>query len=143
MSGLKTLLKDFLRRVWAENDTSAIFELMAKDALIDGMEESGHGGAADFAAFHRMIAAQFKDMSVILDLVVEDGDWIAATAMISGAYRANGAPLAVRTQMIVRFERGLIAEGRNIIDFLTMFEQVGLLPERTLDFCLVGMKPRF
>lgn len=142
-TGLRAVIEAFLARVWAEDDPAALEELLAADAVVEGLEPEATDSAAAFAALQRLLKGQFENIRVVIDRSIEEGEWIAATALILARHRKSERDVSARTQMMVRIHQGRVVEGHNIIDFMTAFEQAGLLPERTLDFCLMGRRPRF
>ena len=139
---LRVVLEQFQRRIWMERDPAALDELLSADALVDGLDSEAAESARAFDAVRRMLLNQFDDIRVVIDRSIEEGEWIAATAAIHARHRKSGREVLTRTQMMVRIREGRVVEGHNLIDFLTAFEQIGLLPERTLDFCLMGRRPQ-
>lgn len=140
---LKTALETWMRRVWVEQDSAAIMELMAEHALVHGLEENPFDGREAFRQFHELIAAQLRDIEVEFLQVVEDGEWIAAVFEISSTHIQTELRTTTRGHMMSHFIDGQIVEGYNQIDFVKHFEQLGVLPNRTLDLCWLGQRPRF
>lgn len=143
MAGLREILEAFQGRVWAGADGAAIAALMRADAEIDGLEPEALVGRDAYAALHRLLTAQFADIRVELGRTVEEGEWIAGDSVIVARHRATGCEVAARSLLMVRIVGGRIAAIRNQIDYMSLFEQAGLLPPRTLDFCLLGRRPKF
>ncbi len=140
---LREILERFETRVWTDRDPNALDELLSAEAVVDGLESEALESARAFDAVRRLLLDQFDDIRVVIDRSIEEGEWIAATAAILARHRKSGKEVATRTQMMVRIHQGRVVEGHNVIDFMTAFEQIGLLPERSLDFCLMGRRPRF
>lgn len=143
LADLRAVLGDFLNRVWTEGDESAIYEMMSDTVSVEGLEETRLESAASCAAFRRMMAAQFDDISVTLERSVTEGEWIAAYGFIRARERRSGRAIEGRLQMMYHIVDGIIIEGHNLVDFITVFQQAGALPERTLDMCLLGQPPKF
>lgn len=141
MTELKKTLSVFLERVWGQSDLESLAEMIADDAKIGGLEEIDLDGPAAFAAFHRMIHAQFRDIRVIVENMVEEGDWIATRIMLKGVDRKSARAVNTQVHVMCKFVDGLLVEGYNLVDFLSLFQQTGLLPDRTLDVCLMGHRP--
>lgn len=140
MHDLKTRLVEFMDRVWVRGDLAAVQELMAPGAVVNGLEATTLQGPEDFIRFHKMVARQFDNMSFRTLRAVQDGVWVAAMGEISGTEKRTGLRAVARVHYMVRYEDGLIAEVDNLVDFLGLFEQLGRLPQRTLDLCLTDQR---
>ncbi len=142
MSDLRAVIEAFQTRLWGKGDPSVIDELMSDDVEVFGIEaEPMHGGAA-YAALHRMLAAQFADITVVILHTVEDGEWIAGESMFAARHRARGGEIAARSMFMARIVHGKIVSMRSILDLLSAFEQAGLLPPLTLESLLLGRRPK-
>lgn len=141
-TGVETL-KNWFQRVWKEADADAVMELMAERAAVRGLEEEELSGAEEFRLFQQMLVAQFSDIEVTIVRGIEQGEWVAALLRITAVHRASGTPLSGRGHIMCRFVDGKLVEGHNLVDFVQIFEQLGLLPERTMDQLLLGQRPQF
>lgn len=136
-------LETWFRRVWSEADHGAVAELMAEPAAVHGLEDDELFGAAEFALFQRMIVSQFSDIRVTIRQSVEEGEWVAALLHIAAVHRGSKKAISGRAHIMCRFVDGKLAEGHNLVDLVSLFEQLGLLPERTIDQLLLGQRPKF
>lgn len=139
----KAFLEEWFRRVWAEEDAEAISELMAEDASMQGHQEIPLRGADEFRQFHKLMLSQLAEIRIEVVQSIEQGDWIAATVSASAAGRERGAKVSARSQVMFRIVDGRVVEGQILFDFIALFEQLGRLPPRTLDRCLLGDVSRF
>lgn len=55
---LRAKLEHWMQRVWVEQDSRAITELMAEDAIVRGLEETPFEGREAFRQFHELIISQ-------------------------------------------------------------------------------------
>lgn len=141
--GARGLMARWLDEVWLGESEEAVARLMHPQASIYGLEEVDISGPQEFAAFFRLIIHQFSDFRYAVLREVCEGDWISGLYRLDCRRRSNGRKASVRCSFTARFENGLLVEGYNLIDYITLFEQVGLLPPRTLDTCLTGRQPVF
>ncbi|MEL7465139.1 MAG: nuclear transport factor 2 family protein [Pseudomonadota bacterium] len=139
----KQCIDRWFQRVWAEQDVGAAEELAAPDATFRGLEETVLDGVAEFRLYHQMMLDQFDAFAIEVHRSVEEGEWVAIFATVSSTYRKTGERCSTRLHAMARFRDGLMVEGHNLIDTVDFFEQVGLLPHRTLDQLLLGQKPAF
>ena len=136
-------IHNWFQRIWAEQDADAVEELSAPDAVFRGLEETVLAGADEFRLYHRMMLDQFDAFEIDIHRMVEEGEWVAMFATVHSTYRATGQRCATRLHAMAHFRDGLMVEGHNLIDTVDFFEQLGLLPERTLDQLLLGRRPSF
>lgn len=138
MSANRDLAQRFLKRVWLEGESDAIYEMFTCNAVISGLEGVDHNGPEEFHAFHRMMSAQFSDIHHEVHQSVEEGDWVALFCTITAVYRATGAEVKTTCHMMMKFRGDKIAEAHNMVDLLALFECTGRLPPRSADICLAG-----
>jgi len=137
MSSLTAFLDRFLTRVWVEGDARAIPEMMAPDAAIHGLEEMGQEGAREFLRFHTMICRQFDRISIDPLQGLEQGDWVSQVMQVSATELRSGKRISFVAHVTCEVRGGKVTKGYNTVDFLSLFEQLGRLPPRTLDHCLL------
>lgn len=75
--------------------------------------------------------------------VVEEGEWIAAVFELSSIHIATGQRTKIMGHIMSHFIDGKIVGGYNLVDFVDHFEQLGVLPHRTIDLCWLGQRPQF
>lgn len=137
MSSLIPFLNRFLTRVWVEGDAGAIPEMMAPDAVIHGLEELGQDGAREFLRFHAMILRQFNQISVVPLQGLEQGNWVSQALKVSATEISSNRRVSFVAHVTCEVRDGKVTQGYNVVDFLGLFEQLGRLPPRTLDHCLL------
>ncbi len=121
-------LKDWYRRVWIDADLAAIDRYFAPRAGADGILPDGQVGVEDFRALVPALLALVRDVSIDIDRSVETGDWLWAQISVRAKTAHGVDPIHACGQVMVRIEDGRITEAYNCFDFITFFEQAGLLP---------------
>lgn len=131
-------LQDWYRRVWIEADLAAIDACFAPRAGADGIMPDGQVGVEDFRALVPALLALVRDLSIDIDRSVEADDWIWAQFTVRAATAHGADPICARGQVMVRIADGKISEAYNAFDFITFFEQAGLLPQDAFLLLLSG-----
>lgn len=143
MSENLALLREWYRRVWEKEDTAAIDFMLAEDFVIKGLEEQHLTGKDEFKMFHKMVLALLRDIRVSIDQHISDGPWISARLIMRAKARSGERSISVASHVMIHFKDQKIVEAHNLIDFFTAFTQLGFLPERALDRCLLGQRLAF
>ncbi|PSL17274.1 ester cyclase [Shimia abyssi] len=138
----RELLQQWYQRVWLEVDLDAIDELFTPDTEAKGLLPDFAAGPDDFRDLVPMFLELIEEPTFSLDKVMEEGDWAAALYSLSATNPANGQQVFGSAQLFARFAGGKMVETYNSIDFMSFFEQMGLLPEQSMYLCLTGQKIR-
>lgn len=123
------ILREWYRRVWIEADLDAIDEYFAPQAAADGLMPDGQVGAEDFRALVPALLALVRNLTIEIVKSVESDDWLWAQIVATGRSTKSDSPIRAHGQVMVRFADGRIVEAYNCFDFITFFEQAGLLPK--------------
>lgn len=134
------LLQDWYNRVWVEADLDAIDTYFAPRAGADGIMPDGQVGVEDFKALVPALLALIRDLSIDIERSHEVGDWLWTQIVVKASTAHGIDPIHARGQVMVRIEDGKIAEAYNCFDFITFFEQAGLLPQDAFMLLLSGEK---
>ncbi|WP_347310053.1 nuclear transport factor 2 family protein [Defluviimonas sp. SAOS-178_SWC] len=132
------LLKDWYRTVWIDGDLTAIDRYFAPSAGADGLMSDGQVSMEDFRALVPALLALVRDLSIGIDRSVETGDWLWAQITVRAVTAHGVDPIHASGQVMVRVVDGQIAEAYNAFDFITFFEQAGLLPQDAFMLLLSG-----
>jgi steroid delta-isomerase-like uncharacterized protein len=132
----ETILALFARRetAWRARDAAAL----AADHAADGVVVSPTGGVlegrAEIERIYRVWFSAFPDLSVTVEDLLVDDERAALLCRVSGTHlgeffgtAATGRRIEVAGAMIFRFENGLIAHERRVLDFTGLLLQVGVL----------------
>ena len=140
MSSCKTTVETWFRRVWNEEDESAIEELFVPDGEARGLGANALVGPRDFKLFHSALRALLTNFNITIDKAIEEGDWIALICTLNATSRQSGEPVVITGSVMIRVENCQIMEAYNHWDFLTLFGQLDLLPASTFQQALAGNK---
>lgn len=132
------LTRVFFEQVWNQGDDAAIDRLIAPNARFHGLSGPDGGelsGPAGFRTVHQLFRGAFPDIRIELLSAFESGDMVACHAQVTGTHLGPGLgpkpsekPVRFEGQARARVRNGQIQEGWNSFDFLTMYQQIGLLP---------------
>jgi len=123
----------WFEEVWNQKKSSSVLELLATDAVMHGISESGGDvrGPAEFLALHTKLLSAFPDMQFTLDDCFGAGDKIVvrwtATMRHTGpglGIEATGAEIKLRGMGIARIAGGQVQETWDNWDRMAMFEQI-------------------
>ena len=131
-------LRNWYRRVWVEADLTAIDDYFAPRAGADGLMPDGQVGVEDFRALVPALLTLIRDLTIEIDRSVEAGEWLWAQITVRAVTAHGVDPICARGQVMVRIEDGKITEAYNSFDFITFFEQAGLLPQDAFLLLLSG-----
>ena len=132
------VITQWFDRVWNSKDPSAIDDLMDISAAAQGLGASLQTGPVDFRNFWEAMYEHFAEIQITLDKIIEQGEWASAHFTVTGESPSQDAPVVFTGQSIIRAEDGKIAEAYNAVDFMSMFEQLDLLPQNALRTCFSG-----
>ncbi len=153
-SNLK-VMETWFHRVWNEGDASAIDDMFLKDGKARGLggedlvtevadlqaiEEQVRVGPEGFKDFHARLFAILKDFDIQVNQSMEDGDWISALCTVHATSRKTGERVKMTGSVLVRMVDGQLAEAYNHFDFMSLYQQLDLLPENAFERCLCGEK---
>lgn len=136
----RDILEEWYRRVWIEADLDAIDQLFSPDTQAQGLLPDLQVGPDDFRELVPMFLDMVEDPTVSLDKVMEDGEWASALYSMRVTNPANGQPVIGSGQLFARFDGDKMVETYNSFDFMSFFEQMGLLPEQSMALCLTGQR---
>ncbi len=134
----KEFVHSWFEDVWNKGDDTAIDRLMAPQAKFHGLPSSDGGpivGPEAFKPFFQAFRRAFPDIHVDVDRVICEGDLAAAHCHVTGTHQGpdlgiepTSAPIDLWGMCIARVRDGQIQEGWNSFDFLSLYQQIGLLP---------------
>ncbi len=138
MPSHRETLKTWFRRVWAEEDATAIDDMLRPDMQARGLGDQPRVGAEAFKEFHSHIVSQLTGIQITIDRAADDGEWIWALCMLDARCRRSGKPVQISGQVLVRIEDGRLVDAYNHFDFMGLFQQLGLVPDGCFERCLCG-----
>jgi predicted ester cyclase len=130
--------RQWFKEVWDEGNEEAIDRLMAPDGKVHGL--SGPGGPpmigpAAFKPVFHMFREALGDLEIVIERTLVDGEFCAAFCRVKGRHvgralggEPTGRPVELNGVTITRVRNGKLIEGWNVFDFLTMYQQMGWVP---------------
>lgn len=134
--GNDEIARSWFQQVWNDGDESAIDRLMAPNATFHGLQGGPFRGPAAFKPFFRKFREAFPDIHVRVEQTVCEGEWVACRCTVTATHR--GASLGVEAtnattefsgMAMAKVRDGLIHEGWNCFDNLTLYQSLGMLPQ--------------
>ena len=125
-------------RVWNAGEEAAIDELFSPNVVAHGLAADGQPlrGPEAFKPFFRAFKSSMPDLTVTVTQTVTEGNLCATFCEVEGTHTGDQlgfAPTNRRVKFsgftLTRVEDGLIQEGWNTYDFLSMYQQLGIIPE--------------
>ncbi len=129
------LLRTWFDEVWCKGQEAAIDRLMAEEAVAHGLPGGDMNGAAGFRQVFKAFRGAFPDIHIAVDHTITQGDMVSTHCRVTGTHTGEGLgikPTGKRVDFegmtIARVVDGQIREGWNCYDFLTMYQQLGVVP---------------
>ncbi|CAN5221831.1 ester cyclase [soil metagenome] len=137
----KDLIRRWFAEVWNKGRAEAIDEMFAEDGIAYGLaDDQGNPlrGATGFKPFFEKFRAAFPDIEVIVEDTIAEGDKVAARCIVRGKHQsdtlgfaATEQPMVITGICIARIKDGQIVESWNNFDFMSMFQQLGVVEFRS------------
>ncbi|MGV3771491.1 MAG: ester cyclase [Verrucomicrobiales bacterium] len=135
----KVLIHRWFEEVWNRKRKEAIFEIFHPQALIYGLNGSDPApikGAAGFVPFWEVYITAFPDLQVAVESTLAEDDKVMARCSVRGRHTGPGfgipptmKQVAFRGICVSSVKDGMLYEAWNSFEFLTLYQQLGLLPE--------------
>lgn len=134
----EAVAREWFGKVWDEGSEEAIHRLLAADARMHGLPTPDGQplcGPAAFVPFWRRFRAAFPDIRIDVERTVTEGDMVAVHCRVVARHlgddlgiKATHKPVEMWGMGMARVRNGQIVEAWNAYDFLTLYQQVGILP---------------
>lgn len=132
------LIRRWFEDLWNQGREETIELLIAPQAKLFGLAGGGVAvtGPQEFKPFFRQFRAAFPDITITVDRTVAEADLVVAHCRVTGTHSgdglgtpATGSKVEFTGMCMARFSGGQVVEAWNSFDFLTCYQQVGLLPQ--------------
>ena len=133
------LIRQWFEELWNQGREDTIDRLLAPNAIVHGLPSADGKqmvGPAGFKPLYRTFRAAFPDMRITVERTVRQNDLAAAHVSVTGTHRGDtlgsaptNQPVRFSGMVIVRAANGQLVEGWNQFDFMTMYQQIGMLPQ--------------
>jgi steroid delta-isomerase-like uncharacterized protein len=135
---LDTLARRWFHEVWNKGSVNAIEEMLTEETVHHGLSGLGDEivkGVEGFKAFHAQMRAAFTDFNVEINEILAQDGRIAIRYEIRGLHTGEGLaipvtkkPIRISGGGIARVKDGKFTEVFNLVDFFTMYCQLGAFP---------------
>lgn len=126
--------------VWRKGNLDAIDAYLVPSTVTAGVVPDMQMGPKEFRELVTVVLHHVGEVEPVVLHSVEQNDWLAIMMRFDTSRADNGAPVSVPGQVFVRFDGDKMIESYNHLDYLSFFEQLGLMPPDTLTICLTGQK---
>ncbi len=123
------LIRSFYARLWCEHDITAIYDFLARDAVLNGLSVKPLD-REQFLSYYEHMRELVPDVRVDVTHVIEQDAWICMRGFASGTHRSSGNPVTVWGGGFARIDNGRIVETHETWDLLSMMMQIGRVPKR-------------
>ncbi len=147
MSSLKEDLQYWFKKVWLEEDVESLRALYvpeegpsAQNAL--GLGQDQGMTPEEYEVFHARLLGLIKEVNIKIDFCIEQEGFLFAACTLSAISRIGHdvSEVGMKGALLVKMREGKILYAENYFDFLTLYENLGLLPKNTFEKCLSGQK---
>lgn len=135
-------IEAWFEEVWKKGRLTAIDEMLADGGVMHGLGEAGADtiGPAGFKPFVERLRGAFNDIEVTIEQTIEQGDLVASRWVANMTHTgpdlgvaATGKHVTVTGMSIARIENGMMVEGWNNWDQLSLMHQIDAVhPPATL-----------
>lgn len=132
----KAIPYKWFEEVWNKGNEEVIDELFAEDGVAHGLtDKKGHQivGPTDYKPFYRSFRNAIPDVKITLEQVIEEDDFIAMRFTLTGTHTGTGLGIEATNKEVsitgmsfIRVKDGKIADAWNVIDYLNMYQQIGI-----------------
>lgn len=128
------VMRTWFEEVWNQGREATIDRLLAPDAMAHGLPGGDMRGPDAFRSVFRTFRGAFPDIRIVVDRTVTEGDLVAVYCRVTGTHTGPslGIPPTGRRvdfdgAVFARVTEGILREGWNCFDFLTMYQQLGVV----------------
>jgi steroid delta-isomerase-like uncharacterized protein len=129
------LARRIVDEVWSEGRLETIDELIAEDFRGWTPTNGEVRGREAFREQVKMYRSAFPNMTMVVDLITSDGEWVTTKWTASGTHTgelmgipATGKDATVTGIEVDRIVGGQIVQGYGVFDALGMLQQIGAVP---------------
>lgn len=137
MQAEQKFLQNWFQRVWLEQDSKAIDEMYG-GGDIHGLGEQPMNNVQQFKQFHQSICALLTDIHFHIDKLLVQDDWCSCLCTVNALSCVDGKAIVVTGNLTLRIEDNRIQQAYNHFDFMSLWMQLGFLPEDCFEQGLMG-----
>jgi steroid delta-isomerase-like uncharacterized protein len=129
------VMREWFDEVWNQGRGDTINRLVAANATAYGLPGGPMRGPEGFRPLFIAFRGAFPDIRIVVEHTVTEGDRVAVHCRVTGTHTGDtlgipptGKRVDFQGVTIARVVDGQIHEGWNCFDFLTMYQQLGVVP---------------
>ncbi|MGJ8617363.1 MAG: ester cyclase [Sulfitobacter sp.] len=134
----RTFFEEWFNSVWVEEDIGVISARMRPDVQVRGLTDEPQMSAEEFSGFAAAFHAQCNITSCTINHFCEQGEWAQMHVTFQATGRQSGKKATFTGQILARLNDDILVEGYNNIDFLSLFQQMDMLPADLMSRALRG-----
>jgi len=133
----KALIHRWFDEVWNNKREAAIRDILAPDVIIHGLGESSGdvmSGPESFVQLWKKFVSAFPNIQVTVDRVLAEEDYVLALCSVRANHTGRGfgieptnGPIFFTGTVLIRVKDGKFCEGWNHFDFLSLYQQLGIV----------------
>ena len=130
----ETIMRTWFDEVWNQGREATIDRLFATDALAHGLPGGPVNGPGAFRGIFTTFRAAFPDIHIEVERVISTSDSVAAEVRVTGThggdalgFSSTGRRVDFRGMTMATVTDGQVRECWNCFDFLTMYQQLGVV----------------
>jgi len=127
----------YITEIWSKGDLSAVDELVDENIVVRDTMGTNIKGRDQLREMVKMMQSSFTDNTFEVEDVIVSGDRVVIQCTWRGTHRGDffgiqGTGRTVTTQAVdvLRLTNGKVVEDVGYMDSYSMFQQLGVLPER-------------
>jgi steroid delta-isomerase-like uncharacterized protein len=131
----EAVIRAWFDEVWNQRREDSIDRIFAADAVAEGLPGGPMRGPAAFRPIFNAFTGAFPDIHIDVEQAITEGAVVAARCRVTGTHTgeglgvaATGRPIDFQGMLLATIVDGQIRSGWNCFDFLTMYQQLGLVP---------------
>lgn len=121
-----TFMDTWMDQVWNKQNDDHVRKHMAKGCIVHGLPGAPKGPEA-FIAFRKGMSATITDLHIDVLEQAKQGKWHLVICKVTGTHARTGKSVAFTFGGSARVRKKRIREARNVVDFLTVLLQTGLI----------------
>lgn len=107
------------------NRTPEVIDQIFAPKMIYHSGSATEGSEASFRAIYENNIATFPDFKITIDDIIADGNKVLMRLISEGTHKEFGKKVRFVEHWIGRVENGKFVEAWEVVDFLTMYKQLG------------------
>jgi limonene-1,2-epoxide hydrolase len=123
------VVRDWFHRVWHLRQPEVIDQLFVPDGQARGLGAEPVVGPKEFRAFYDLVTGAIDDTRVDLEHIMTHGPEVMFLGRLVGTDRKSRSDVNVLVAGHARVEGGKIVDATNVVDFVTLMQQMGAVSD--------------